>query len=37
MKDSPIIIDGRVTFTPEKVIEAGFIYRAIGRGQFFPK
>ncbi|MHA2167722.1 MAG: nucleotide sugar dehydrogenase [Candidatus Hodarchaeales archaeon] len=36
MKDSPIIIDGRVTFTPEKVIEAGFIYRAIGRGQFFP-
>jgi UDP-N-acetyl-D-mannosaminuronate dehydrogenase len=35
MKNSPIIIDGRVTFIPEKVIDAGFTYRAIGRGQYF--
>ncbi len=37
MKESPIIIDGRVTFPPEIVVETGFIYRAIGRGQFIPE
>ncbi len=37
MNKSPIIIDGRVTFPPEIVVESGFIYRAIGRGQFIPK
>ncbi|MFX0210922.1 MAG: UDP binding domain-containing protein, partial [Candidatus Hodarchaeota archaeon] len=34
MKKNPIIIDGRETFSPEKVIQLGFIYRAIGRGQY---
>lgn len=36
MSDSPILIDGRKTLDPEKVLEAGFIYRSIGRGQYIP-
>ena len=36
MNDSPILIDGRKTLDPEKVLNAGFIYRSIGRGQYIP-
>lgn len=34
MKPFPILIDGRSTFDPSKVLKHGFKYRAIGRGQF---
>ena len=35
MKEKPILIDGRVTYEPEDAINAGFVYRGIGRGQSF--
>lgn len=31
LMDFPIIIDGRNVLDPQKVLEAGFIYRAVGR------
>ena len=34
MKDSPVFIDGRVTIDPETIIQHGFVYRGIGRGQY---
>ncbi|MFW9905688.1 MAG: nucleotide sugar dehydrogenase [Candidatus Thorarchaeota archaeon] len=34
MKDNPIIIDGRKTFDPDEVIQFGFNYRGVGRGQY---
>ncbi len=34
MKQSPILIDGRVTVSPEAALKAGFVFRSVGRGQF---
>lgn len=33
MNKDPIIIDGRRTFDPVKVVKLGFSYRGVGRGQ----
>ncbi|MFX1421946.1 MAG: nucleotide sugar dehydrogenase [Promethearchaeota archaeon] len=34
MKKEPILIDGRTTFNPEEIINLGFCYRGVGRGQY---
>jgi UDP-N-acetyl-D-mannosaminuronic acid dehydrogenase len=34
MAENPILIDGRTTFDPESVVQKGFNYRAVGRGQY---
>ncbi|NOQ48934.1 MAG: nucleotide sugar dehydrogenase, partial [Methanococcoides sp.] len=31
-KDQPVVVDGRNVIKPEEFIDAGFVYRGIGRG-----
>ncbi len=34
MRPNPILIDGRQTLNPDQVLKQGFLFRAVGRGQY---